>query len=76
MPKYQLKIYYRTEHTKKVSELMGKILPDWGPNGKQLEACRIFEFRTAEPLPQEIKDRLVTLKEDWMEKVELEEIIE
>jgi len=76
MPKYQLKVYYRTEHTKKVSELMGEILHDWGPKGKQLEACQTFEFRTDEPLSQEIKDRLVALKRDWMEKVELKEIIE
>ncbi|GAI86784.1 unnamed protein product [marine sediment metagenome] len=74
--KYQLKIYYRTEHTKEVSEWVGRILADWGPNGKQLEICRTFEFRTDEPLSQDVKDRLVALKEDWMEKVELEEITE
>jgi len=74
--RYQLKVYYRTDETKKVTEGMGKILDGWGPNGKQLEICRTFEFRTDEPLSQEVKDRLLSLKEDWMEKVELEEIIE
>lgn len=74
--RYNLKIYYRTEHTQKVSEWMGKVLHDWGPNGKQLEVCRTFEVRTDEPLSQEVKDRLVVLKEDWMEEVELEEINE
>lgn len=76
MIKYQLKVYYRTEHTEKVSELMGEIFDDWGNHGKQLEACRTFEFETEEPLSQEVKDRLVALKRDWMEKVELKEIIE
>lgn len=76
MPTYYLKIYCRTEETKMLSELVGKVLDDWGPNGKQLEICRTFEFKTSEPLPQEIKDKLIALKEDWMEKVELEEIME
>ena len=74
--KYELKVYYRTEDTKKVSEYMGMLFDDWGLNGKQLEICRTFEFRTDEPLSQDVKDRLVALKEDWMEKVELEEITE
>lgn len=76
MPTYHLKVYYRTEETKKLSELVGKVLDDWGPNGKQLEACRTFEFKTDEPLLQETKDKLIALKEDWMEKVELEEVME
>jgi len=76
MLKYQLKVYYRTEHTKKVSEWMGKILRDWGSHGKQLEICRTFEFRIDVPLSQEVQARLVALKKDWMEKVELKEITE
>ena len=74
--KYQLKIYYQTDATKEVSEYMGRILGDWGNHGKRLEACQTFEFRSDEPLSQEVKDGLVVLKKDWMEKVELVEIIE
>jgi len=34
----------------------------------------VFEFETEAPLSVEVKARLVALKEDWMEKVELEEV--
>jgi len=74
--RYLIKVYYQTDSTRKVSEYMAMIFDDWGSHGKHLEACQTFEFRTNEPLSQEVKDRLVALKEDWMEKIELEEIAE
>lgn len=72
--KYRLKFYYRTPLMDKITEYMHHIMPAWKQNDKHLEGCRVFEFETDAPLSAEMKRCLVALKEDWMEKVELEEV--
>ena len=72
--KYRLKFYYRTPLMDKVTEYMQQIVDDWKQNDKRLEGCRVFEFETDTPLSAELKRCLLALKEDWMEKVELEEV--
>jgi len=72
--KYRLKVYYRTPLMDKITGYMQDILDDWKQNDKYLEGCRVFEFETDAPLSAEVKRCLVALKEDWMEKVELEEV--
>ena len=72
--KYRLKVYYRTPLMDKVTGYMQDIFDDWKRNKKCLEGCRVFEFETEAPLSAEVKAKLVALKEDGMEKVELEEV--
>ena len=58
----------------KITEYMQFIMDDWKRNDKRLEGCRVFGFETDTPLSAEVKAKLVALKEDWMDKVELEEV--
>ena len=71
--KYHLKIYYRTPLMDKITGYMQQIVPEWKQNDRRLEGCRVFEFETATPLSNEVKRKLVALKQDWMEDVVLEE---
>jgi hypothetical protein len=72
--KYRLKVYYRTPLMDKITGYMQQIIDEWKKNEKRLEGCRVFEFETEAPLSAEVKAKLVALKEDWMEGVELEEV--
>ena len=72
--KYRLKVYYRTPFMDKITEYMQFIMDDWKRNDKRLEMCQVFEFKTEAPLSAEVKEKLITLKEDWMDEVELEEV--
>jgi hypothetical protein len=72
--KYRLKVYYRTPLMDKITGYMQDILDDWKRNKKRLEGCRVFEFETEAPLSAEVQAKLVALKEDWMDEVELEEV--
>ncbi len=72
--KYRLKVYYRTPLMEKITKFMHQVMDDWKQTDKHLEGCWVFEFETDAPVSAELKRCLLALKEDWMEKVELEEV--
>ena len=72
--RYHLKVYYRTPLMDKVTGYMQSIIDEWKKNDTRLEGCRVFEFETEAPLSAEVKAKLVALKKDWMEGIELEEV--
>ena len=72
--RYRLKVYYRTPLMDKITSYMQDIFDDWKHTGRQLQVCQVFEFETEPPLSDEVKAKLVALKEDWTDEVELEEV--
>jgi len=74
MPKYCLKFYYQPELLDKITEDMQHLVPDWKQGSRRLEVCRVYEFETGKPLPEEVIAKLWALKEDWMNDLELEEV--
>lgn len=74
MIKYQIKVYYRTELMDKVTEYMREIMDDWRQKGTKLVSCRIFEFETSRPLTPEEIEKIKARKEDWMDKIVVEEV--
>ncbi|GAI61520.1 unnamed protein product [marine sediment metagenome] len=72
--KYRLKVYYRTPLMDKITDYMQNIIDEWKKNDTRLEGCQVFEFETEAPLSAEVKAKLVALKKDWMEGIELEEV--
>ena len=72
--KYHLKVYYRTPLMDKITEYMQLIMDDWKRNDKWLQMCQVFEFQTEAPLSAEVKEKLIALKKDRVDKVELEEV--
>lgn len=72
--RYRMNVYYQTDLTKKITEDMRQILGDWGNRSTHLEVCQAFEFETPRPLTEKEKERLLALKKDWMDRLELKEI--
>lgn len=72
--KYQIKVYYRTELMDKITGYMRDIMDDWKQKDTRLVGCRTYEFETDRPLTSEEIEKIEACKEDWMDKMVVEEV--
>ncbi len=71
---YNVVVTHTPENLAKVNEAMGKILEDWGHDGKRLVVLQTVPIISDHPLTEEERRLLMTVKPAGAVSIEVEEV--